>query len=102
VPSEWTLSFRVLSRVWSRFFKPMVDLFATRFSRRLPIFVSPVPDDYAWAVDAMAIDWTGLEAYALPPLPMLERVLRKAELERPRLIILLSGRGRPGFQICFD
>jgi hypothetical protein len=88
VATEWTLSNRVLERVWLRFFKPMVDLFASRFNHRLPVYVSPVPDDQAWAVDAMSIAWSGLEAYAFPPLPLLERVLRKVELEKPRLILV--------------
>jgi hypothetical protein len=36
----------------------------------------------------MWIAWSGLEAYAFPPLPLLERVLRKVELEKPRLILV--------------
>jgi hypothetical protein len=88
VASEWTLSHRVLARVWARFFKPLVDLFASRFNHRLPVYASPVPDDRAWAVDALAVSWAGLEAYAFPPLPLLERVVRKAELEGPRLILI--------------
>jgi ribonuclease HI len=88
VATEWTIANRVLDRVWRRYFKPMVDLFATRFNHRLPVYVSPVPDPQAWAVDALAISWEGLEAYAFPPLPLLERVLRKAELEKPRLLLI--------------
>jgi hypothetical protein len=88
VPSEWSLSHRILNKVWARFPKPMIDLFATRFNHRLPIYVSPVPDDQAWAVDALSFSWTGLEAYAFPPLPLLERVIRKADLEKPRLILI--------------
>jgi hypothetical protein len=88
VPSEWSLSHRILSKVWARFPKPMIDLFATRFNHRLPIYVSPVPDDQAWAVDALSFSWTGLEAYAFPPLPLLERVIRKADLEKPRLVLI--------------
>ena len=67
--TEWTLSHKVLRRVWATFFKPMVDLFATRFSKRLPLYVSPVPDPQAWEIDALSIPWVGLEAYAFPPVP---------------------------------
>jgi hypothetical protein len=80
-PSEWTLSHRGLARVWLRFFKPMLDLFASRFSHRLPVYVSPVPDIQACAVDALSSSWTGLEVYAFPPLTLLERVIRKADFE---------------------
>ena len=86
--TEWTLSNCVLNRVWEHWHKPMVDLFATCFSKRLALYMSPVPDPYALAVDALAQCWTGLEAYAFPPLPLLAKVVRKAELESPSLILV--------------
>ncbi|XP_070203397.1 uncharacterized protein [Littorina saxatilis] len=68
--------------------KPQVDLFATRFSKRLPVFVSPFPDPEAWETNAMDISWSGLEAYAFPPFQLLTRVLRKAEQEGPSLLLI--------------
>ena len=46
--TEWTLDSAVLAPVWDAWFCPLVDLFATRFSHKLPTFVSPVPDPAAW------------------------------------------------------
>ncbi|XP_070206201.1 uncharacterized protein [Littorina saxatilis] len=86
--TEWTIAHQALLRLWAQVERPMVDLFATRFSRRLPIFVSPFPDPEAWKIDAMTISWTGLVAYAFPPTPLIGRVLRKADLERPRLLLV--------------
>ena len=40
-----------------------IDLFATRFNK-LPLFVSPIPDPLALAVDALSLSWEDLEAYA--------------------------------------
>ena len=88
LPSEWTLAHRTLEPVWARWFKPHIDLFATRFSRRLPLFVSPVPDPQAWAVDALAIPWTNLSAYAFPPFSILRKVIRKARVEEASLILV--------------
>ncbi|XP_070212733.1 uncharacterized protein [Littorina saxatilis] len=68
--------------------KPQVDLFATRFSKRLPVFVSPFPDPEAWETNAMDISWSGLEAYAFPPFQLLTRVIRKAEQEGPSLLLI--------------
>ena len=34
-----------------------IDLFAMRFNNRLPVFVSPVPDPLATAVDALSQPW---------------------------------------------
>lgn len=86
--TEWTISHQALLRLWERVEKPLIDLFATRFSRRLPMFVSPYPDPEAWQINAMEIDWTAMRAYAFPPFPLLGRVLRKADLERPSLILV--------------
>ena len=86
--TEWTLVREALTPVWETFGKPLLDLFATNYSTRLPMFVSPVPDPQAWAVDAMAIPWMGLNAYAFPPFALLSRVLQKWEREQPRLILV--------------
>ena len=42
---------------------PNVDLFATRFNQKLPLYVSPVPDNH----DALSVDWNCFHAYAFPP-----------------------------------
>ena len=86
--TEWTLSHSVLQPVWTLWHKPMLDLFATKFSKRLQIYVSPVPDPEALETDALAMDWTGLSAYAFPPLPLLSRVIRKARKDGPQLILI--------------
>ena len=86
--TEWTLAKEVLEPIWSLWFRPMVDLFATRFNHRLPIYVSPVRDDGAWAVDALAIPWSNLLGYAFPPFAILAKVILKARLEAARLILI--------------
>ena len=73
--TEWTLSHQALHQVWEAWGKPHVDLFATKFSTRLPIYVSPVPDPSAWRVDAMSFQWTALDLYAFPPFPLIRAVL---------------------------
>jgi hypothetical protein len=44
-----------------------VDLFAMSLNAKLDAYVSPGPDDSAWAADAFSIPWEGLVAYAFPP-----------------------------------
>ena len=96
--TEWTLCHRVLERVWVRFHRPHLDLFATRFSKRLPLYVSPVPDGEAWADDALSLDWAGLQAYAFPPLPILHRVIQKARRDKPCLLLVAPlWRAQPWF-----
>ncbi|XP_070173455.1 uncharacterized protein [Littorina saxatilis] len=86
--SEWTLSHQALDRLWVQVHKPPIDLFATRFSARLPLFVSPFPDPLAWAVNALDLDWSGLQAYAFPPFCLLGKVVRKADIEKPALVLV--------------
>ena len=88
LPTEWTLTHKILEMIWSLWFKPHVDLFATQFSRRLPVYVSPVLDPEAWAVDALSIPWGNLLAYAFPPFPILGKVIRKAREDQATLILV--------------
>ena len=47
-------------------FHPQVDLFATRFNKKLPQFVCTVPDSLTWAVDAVSLPWEDMDAVSLP------------------------------------
>ena len=51
--TEWSLHPQVFNR--SKWFTPHVDLFATRLNHKLPLYVSPVPDQNAWDMDAQNI-----------------------------------------------
>ena len=86
--TEWSLSQEVLHPVWTHWFRPQVDLFATKFNHRLPLYVSPVPDPHALATDALSINWSLMIGYAFPPFPILAKVLRKARLENATLILV--------------
>ena len=65
-----------------------VDLLATAKNRKLPLFVSPVPDPRAMAVDALAMSWNRLIAYAFPPVPLIPLVLHKVRREEVMLILI--------------
>ena len=54
IQTEWFLSQQVFNQLCSKWAPPLVDLFATRFNHKLPSFVSPVPNQAAWAVDALS------------------------------------------------
>ena len=49
---EWSLLPEVFQILCSKWHRPQIDLFATRFNNKLPQFVSPVPDPLATAVEA--------------------------------------------------
>jgi hypothetical protein len=77
VNTEWELHpviFQAIALIWDR---PLIDLFATSLNYKLEIFVSPIPDQKAWAVDAMTISWKGMFNYIFPPFRLLHRILHK-------------------------
>ena len=55
--TEWSLLQEVFQAICNRWHRPQIDLFATRFNNKLPLFVSPVPDPLATAVDALSLPW---------------------------------------------
>ena len=90
IQTEWSLSPQVFSQLCSRWPPPLVDLFATRFNHKLPRFVSPVPDQAAWAVDALSLSWEHLNAYAFPPVSLLPQVLSKIRDQGCHRMILIA------------
>ena len=63
-----------LFRLWG---SPIIDLFATRLNRKLPVYCSPVPDPMAALEDAFQHPWDGLDAYAFPPFALIRRVINR-------------------------
>jgi len=76
-PTEWTLHDDVFALLHQSFPNMEIDLFATRFNHKLPLFVSPVPDPLALAMDGLSLDWNGRDLYAFPPFPLVTKVLAK-------------------------
>ena len=58
IQTEWSLLPEVFQTICSRWRRPHIDQF---------VFVSPVPDPLASAVDALSLLWEDLDAYAFPP-----------------------------------
>ena len=84
------VSQQLFNLLCSRWARPHVDLFATRFNHKLPTFVSPVPDPTAWAVDALSLSWENLDAYAFPPISLLNQVISKVMDQGFRRMILIA------------
>ena len=88
LPTEWCILQEALEPIWKRWGRPGVDLFATKQNARLVKYVSPFPEQGAWAVDAMTIEWKGTLWYAFPPWNMLGEVLLKAIHDQAELILI--------------
>ena len=89
IQTEWSLLPEVFQTLCSRWHRPQIDQFATRFNK-LPQFVSPVPDPLATAVDALTLPWEDLDAYAFPPMAILGKVVEKLQNSPCKRIILIA------------
>ena len=74
--TEWPLHLQVFKQICQKWFTPHVDLFASRLNHKVPMYVSPVPDQNAWDIDALNINRSGLTACAYPPAALLHRVIQ--------------------------
>ena len=77
IKTEWALDQTVANSVFHMLNFPNVDLFATRFNHKLPLYVSPVQDNKALAIDALSMDWNHLHAYVFPTFILIPAVLEK-------------------------
>ena len=70
---------------------PPSDMFVTAENKVAPVYVSPYPDDRAWAVDALSISWDGLGlVYAFPPAPILPKTLQKIKDSHGTTVTLVA------------
>ena len=88
IKTEWALDQTVANSVFQMLNFPNVDLFATRFNHRLPLYVSPVQDYKALAIDALSMDWNHLHANAFPPFILIPAVLEKIRQHQCRIVLI--------------
>ena len=88
VPTEWSLHPSVVKHVFNLLGMPHVDLFASHLNHQLPTFCSRHSHPKAWKVDALSFDWTGIQAYAFPPISLVHLVLTKVERELSRILLV--------------
>ena len=77
ISTEWCLDQAICNLVLSVTGYPNIDLFATRLNNRLPVYVSPIPDDRALAIDALSMNWDRIHAYAFPPFALIPAIISK-------------------------
>ena len=77
--TEWTLHPEVFSRILERYSTMQIDLFVTRFTRQMPQFVSPLPDDQALSVDGLMLHWAHKDLYAFPPTILVPLLIKVGE-----------------------
>ena len=67
---------------------PMLICLPTRFNHKHPLYVSPVPDSHALAVDALSMNWNYLHAYAFPSRIMISSILEKIRQYQCKIVLI--------------
>lgn len=74
-PTEWELYSTEVHKIFQIWSQPNVDLFTTLENKKTAVFSSWVNHSQILAVDALSMSWDNLYGFALPPLPLIPKVL---------------------------
>ena len=103
VNTEWILNRKIFLSVIELWGSPSLDLMATAMTTQMRVYVSPVPDPFALAVDAMSFPWTGLDVYCFPPWPVIAPLLQKLKHSQCIMTIVVPRwPNRPWFPDLLD
>lgn len=86
--NEWRLNREIFLRILHLYPSMEIDLFANRWNKQLPMFVSPFPDPLAKGVDGLSIDWTNLDLYAFPPFPLIAKIIQRLHRFQCRMTLI--------------
>ena len=105
--TEWSLQPEIVERIFRVWGTPEVNMFATLSNSHLPLFMSPIPEPRALAVDALSQDWQGRSIYMFPPFPLLNKVMQKLRSTQVAEVILVApgvrlSRGFHTYYVCVE
>ena len=98
IQTEWSLHPKIFQMICQILHRPMVDMFATKMNKKLPLYVSPVADPNAMAVDALNISWEALDGYAYCSIALIPKLIQKMRTYTCQMIVVAPG--WPGMS-CF-
>ena len=88
---DFSLDKDVAASLWTRWFLPTVDTFASKACHLLPQYYSWHPDQSSQARDALSVQCWPDRVYCFPPVPMISLVLQKIQSDRVTAIIIVPG-----------
>ena len=88
ISTEWSLNQEIANKIFQIMDFPSIDLFATRLNHRLPLYVSPIPDQKALSIDAISMDWNRIHAYAFPPFHLIQTVINKIRISQCKIVLI--------------
>lgn len=86
--TEWSMSEDIFRQIIEIYPTLKVDLFASRLSKKLELYVSRFPDHMAYAVDAFSFQWIAHNYYIFPPFSLITRVLQKIVQDKTEAVMV--------------
>ena len=57
-------------------------------NHRLPLYVSPIPDQKALSIDALSMSWNRIHAYAFPPFHLIPALINKIRVSQCKIVLI--------------
>ena len=86
--AEWSIDQKMFNFIVSKFGFPSIDLFSSNENHKSPRYVSWLKDPNSTFIDAFSIYWDNEFLFIFPPFSLLPKVLRKAQEELTKGIII--------------
>jgi hypothetical protein len=86
---EWSLSRTACNKIFNRFPRPEIDLFASPLNAQCDKFVALNYYTDSYATDAFTMSWNNVHALIFPPFALIGRVLRKIRDEAPSGLLVV-------------
>ena len=74
--AEWMLEPKIFYYVIRQFGRPETDMFASRLTKQIPVYVSWPPDSELSFIDAFTLNWNYIFIYPFPSFSIICRILQ--------------------------
>jgi len=87
--TEWMLNEKLFQKLTDIYFKPSIDLFASRLNFQINRYVSWKPDPDAIAINAFTFCWSCELFYAFPPFSIIHQVAQKILTDKAEGLMII-------------
>lgn len=85
---EWSLNQSIFIDIENKMGSCKIDLFASAYNNKLPLYVSYLPDARAYAINAFSLSWNNGLNFSFPPFSCLSRTIQKVVEDEAEMILV--------------
>ena len=88
--TEWMLCSNIFKKISDLYFRPDIDMFASRINHQVDKYISWLPDPEAFMIDALSMSWKQFNnLYIFCPFSMIHRVVQKILCDKVCAILVV-------------